>query len=69
MNFCKDCKHWDVNPLSPYKFCVHPGAVRDPETGIAFSEFERSAIGNCGNEGKLFEPKPVKITWLKRIFG
>ncbi|KAE8757327.1 hypothetical protein FSO04_24205 [Paraburkholderia madseniana] len=69
MNFCKDCKHWHASAFMPNRFCLHPDAVRDPETGHAFSNFERSIIGNCGEKGKLFEQREQRIGFFKRLLG
>jgi hypothetical protein len=69
MKLCKDCEHFRASPLVTYTFCTHEDAAKDPVSGRAFADFERDILGNCGKDGKLFEAKPVRIGFFKRIFG
>jgi hypothetical protein len=66
MKLCKDCKHFKHIRGTPYDACHDPEARREPVSGTAFAEFERRD-GNCGPEGKLFEPKP--IGFFGRLFS
>jgi hypothetical protein len=69
MKLCKDCRHFKHIAGTPYDACRHEGAARNPVSGRAFAEFERTAIGNCKAEGNLFEQRPARVSFFKRIFG
>jgi hypothetical protein len=48
--------------------------VQDPVTGNVTAKrhdcsWARSDGGECGKEGKLFEPKVVRRNWFMRMFG
>lgn len=68
MKLCKDCANLDPHS-SKYSMCLSPQARRNLVTGHAFCDFERTYGYPCGLDGALFEPKPVKAMWLKRIFS
>lgn len=66
MNLCKNCKHVIASSYSG--ICKRPNRF----TGFPISiscNIERifSDANSCGREGKFFEPKPIKRSWLSRL--
>jgi len=68
MKLCTDCKHSRYS-----RFCgwgCAANAMTSPvdgrETVHVLCETHRLATGQCGPEGKLFEPKPLKW-WDRKI--
>lgn len=69
MKLCKDCKYsnWEVGVW----VCEHPSQGRRRDTGKVYSrscEFQRSFGRMCGEDSKLYEPKPTLLQRLKGLF-
>ena len=73
--FCKDCKHSkrDVAEYYSYYECRHPVIKyqQSPVYGFKYGwpscETCRMSDGQCGPEGKLFEPRPASLL-LQRLW-
>ena len=72
MNFCKDCRWIEPQPLHPSRpYCTHPNSVlpgeislvtghRSPDQPLS-CEMARQSWGMgdfCGPDGKYWEPRP-----------
>jgi hypothetical protein len=70
MKLCKDCKHYfRGHHLSWFPpSCDSPHVVRSPIHGGSMQSAMEMRIGSCGPEAKYFEPKPEKISLIRRLF-
>jgi hypothetical protein len=70
MKLCKDCKHFfrghHLSPHPPY--CDSPHAVHSPVHGGSMESAMEMRTGTCGADAKYFEPKPEKISLIRRLF-
>lgn len=71
MIFCKDCRHFGVEPGGHYYVCKHPdGSPRSVIYGYVkgiIAATARAKDGFCGPSGKAFELRPP--TWWERLWG
>lgn len=71
MNICADCKH--SQGKGDYMKCAHPNnmvisfVTGESSMDIPHCLVQRMGMGGeprlCGEEGRWFEPKPVKTSW------
>ena len=76
--FCKNCKHYRTPLLSHMILdeCISPKITRETSmiTGKTYPYekscwYLRKVYGECGVDGKFFEPIPTtRFYWLQRIF-
>lgn len=72
MKLCKDCAHF--SRASPYNsiagYCDAPLVNRSVVYGGSIEPVEDARFNQarCGIDAVWFSPKPIKVSWFKRLF-